>query len=200
MATGVRIPYRGQRIVQQIYEAVSEPLKSAGCTWGCLEVLCDNTKAIKAYQSSGFDITDEMWSFHIPQDLKRDKRFSLSKCLTWQPEDYDHLKKHKLSFEHRDSIILRKQDAFSCYELKSEEHLKGFAIVKNSNSNVVQFGVDGSDFDLNASALFGGLSAQLSLPRLVNISIEDRQYFDFFKAHQFKTFISQYMMTTRINI
>jgi len=98
--------------------------------YGYLEVLCNNVKAIKAYEKSGFSIIDKADSFIVATDIQFDKTLQLQSPDKWQAEDYEHMIGHKLSFEHRSSVINRDQDSFSYYELNQDENLLAFATVK----------------------------------------------------------------------
>lgn len=55
--TGVRPEYRGQKIVKKIYQKALDELRSKGIQKCTLEVITDNTKAVKAYESVGFKAT-----------------------------------------------------------------------------------------------------------------------------------------------
>ncbi len=199
MATGVRPSYRGHRTVKKIYEAVLERMKGKGIKSGYLEVLCDNKKAIRAYETSGFNIVDEMHSYNIPLDLARFSSLQLNKLSIYNPEDYSKMIRHKLSFEHRTEIIKRMPDAFNCYELVNDGQCVAFGILKKSNKNIVQFGYsEDSNIDDNAMQIFAYLAHTLGQPRIINISLTDEAITKLFKRNNFGRFISQYLMHIKL--
>lgn len=198
MATGVVPAYRRKGILNALYEKALIHASEASCACGYLEVLCNNVKAIKAYEKSGFSIIDKADSFIVATDIQFDKTLQLQSPDKWQAEDYEHMIGHKLSFEHRSSVINRDQDSFSYYELNQDENLLAFATVKNSNHKVVQFGFLDRDIDRYGPSLFGQLSSKYSGLKIVNISEKDEAQISFFKKHKFRNLISQYMMRVQL--
>jgi len=194
MATGVVPKYRRKGILNALYKKALPHASEASCTSGYLEVLCNNSKAIKAYEKSGFSIIDKADSFIVSTELHYDLNFQLHAQKNWQPEDYEHMIGHDLSFEHRSSVIKRDPDSFECYELKEEGGLGAFAIVKKSNHNMVQFGFLNENIERYGPSLFGQLASLHPGLKIVNISEKDEALISFFKKHKFRDLISQYMM------
>ena len=195
MATGVVPAHRGKKIVKQIYSDALDKLRSAGCQMGTLEVLCDNAKAIKAYESCGFNISDKLLSFRFPTDLAfSEHSFRIEQADSCLASKYDHLKHHLLSFEHRNSIIDRRAQAFSMYELYENDILKAYAIVKLSNKTLIQFGCLDNALDNYMPALLYSIKQQFPDCRIMNINDKDTQLLQFLEKYDFQFFIDQYAM------
>lgn len=193
MATGVIPEFRGQRLVKQMYDHSLSALKAAQCASLRLEVLTDNTKAIKAYQSAGFHISDEMLSYQIPLDLKTSNQYKLIKRESWSITEYKDWAKHKLSFEHRDIVIERDQDKFNCFELHNDDKVVAYGISKKANDTLVQFAFKASNNSLKTT-FFAALKQKLNQPRIVNISTNNTELIQYFDAQNFHLFIKQYEM------
>ncbi len=61
--TGVRSPFRGQKIVDQLYEHAIPEFKKAAISRCTLEVLVNNERAIHVYKRIGFEITKTLHCF-----------------------------------------------------------------------------------------------------------------------------------------
>lgn len=194
MATGVIPDSRGKRVVARIYDEILPHLRKANCTHGCLEVLCKNEKAIKAYRSSGFEIRDQLLSYHLPSNLETREDTQLVQVENWHPGKYDPLKSHFLSFEHRDEIIARNPRAFTFLELQQSGKCIAYAVLKSSNNNIIQFGFENSSFEYNAENLFAHIKIFAPGSRLININTHDHMLVEFFKSRNFGQFIEQYSM------
>lgn len=199
MATGVVPAYRRRGILRDIYKTAFEALGKAGCISGYLEVLCNNEKAIKAYEKSGFEIIDEMHCYVIPKEYGKDLQpLGVSTSSECNPSKYQQLIHHELSFEHRSDVIKRQPESFSSIELHENGELAAFAIVKDANGNITQFGFRDNELDRYGESLFSALSQHYNGPRLINISIKDEALHDFFRKNRFQALISQYMMRVRL--
>lgn len=195
MATGVIPEHRGKKIVKQIYSDALDKLRSAGCQLGTLEVLCDNAKAIGAYESTGFKISDKLLSFRFPTELLRiEHSFKIEQLDIWNASKYDPLKHHLLSFEHRNSIVERRPEAFKVYELYDKDILKAYALVKLSNRTLIQFGSLNNALDDYIPALFYSIKEVFPDCRIMNINDKDTQLLEFLEEHKFQFFIDQYAM------
>lgn len=69
--TGVIPEYRGLKIVQSIYEHALPDLKRKGVENCSLEVITRNEKAIRSYQSIGFEIIKKYKCYHGTIDLEK---------------------------------------------------------------------------------------------------------------------------------
>lgn len=71
--TGVLPGYRGKAIVDKLYRHAIPLLKEQGVEKCLLEVICENERAIKVYERTGFKITRKVQSFsgHIPGEFSK---------------------------------------------------------------------------------------------------------------------------------
>ena len=77
--TGVLPEYRGKRIVKSIYDDAIPDLKKNGITKCSLEVITDNMKAIKSYQSIGFEICKTFECYKGAINLATSEKVELNK-------------------------------------------------------------------------------------------------------------------------
>lgn len=194
MATGIVPLHRGKSNLGKMYQEALPQLRNRSLKQGHLEVLCDNKKAIRAYEKLGFQIVDTLKSYQLPLDLAPRAPFKLKPNPDWYPGKYDRFKHHRLSFEHRDSIIKSRKGAFQYIEMFADNTLLAYAIVKSSNQNIVQFGFENGDIEQLGLPLMGLLNKHFKLPRIINISTKDERIMAFCEKQAFPEFISQYAM------
>jgi len=194
LATGVIPSHRGNRIVKSLYKEALPKLKKNKCTKGFLEVLTDNTKAIKSYESIGYSIIDELKSYKPKKNIRSEKQLEMKLNPEWHPDKYKEFSNHLLSFEHRDSIINRNPNAFEYYEFYDNKQLKAFAIKKISNNNILQFGFSDNNITDYAPSVFTTIANQDSSCKMINLSIKDTELISYFDSNEFEYLISQYSM------
>ena len=99
--TGIIKAHRGQGIAKDMFDFVTPELRKVGTESFILEVLKDNTPAIKAYKKAGFTITRELDSYALNlekitgnkqgekyveiQEITKDDLPLYEECLDWQP-------------------------------------------------------------------------------------------------------------------
>ncbi|NNE13995.1 MAG: GNAT family N-acetyltransferase [Saprospiraceae bacterium] len=193
MGTGVIPAFRGRKIVKQIYDMCYHNLVRAGCEQGLLEVLQNNNIAIRTYQSVGFKLSQELISYHGKAvDYPND--FIFIKIDDYNVEDYNHLKTRHLSWEQTDATITYNPNEFDCYELRFGNNLYGFAIIKKSNGNLTQFGVQNGNWTKLGLTLFDHISKSSPKYRIVNIDKRDTDLISFFKNNNFEEQLKQFEM------
>ncbi|RPI77519.1 MAG: GNAT family N-acetyltransferase, partial [Desulfobacteraceae bacterium] len=71
IGTGIIKPFRGQGIANQMFDAILKKIESKGIHKFVLEVLQNNTPAIKAYEKIGFHIGRELDCFQLEFNKKK---------------------------------------------------------------------------------------------------------------------------------
>ncbi len=197
MGTGVVPKHRGKRIVKQIYDYARPILKKNKVESGYLEVIQDNTKAIKAYKSVGFNI-DRKINGYFGKVIQPNKEFQFKLSRVNNLKKYKDYKFHKLYWEQMNNTINAGRSEFAIYDLKKDSKLKGYVVIKKSNKQVLQFGVYNNQLDKFGDALFGHLSEIYPDYKLINIDQGEPDTIAYFKSRKFKPLIKQYWM--RVNL
>jgi len=193
MGTGVIPSHRGQRIVKQIYNAAIPLLKANGIQRGYLEVLQDNDKAIKAYESVGFKIERTLNCFKAYKPENKE-RYNLSAIIDLDPKKYHSFKNHYLGWEQIDKVIEINPSLFKAYELYDQNESVGFAIIKPGNGQIIQYGVKNDDWYKYAPSLFREIYNLYSNYKIVNVDINDLVLTKFLFDSGFEKSVTQWEM------
>lgn len=197
LGTGVIPEFRGQKIVKQIYDICYHELLKRGCDEGRLEVIQSNQKAIKAYQSVGFNLNLELISYY-GKFIEPSGVYNIKNTEFQNLEKYTRFKHHHLAWEHRDSIILHDTSQFNFYELFKNQECVGFAIVKKANSDVAQFGVKNNNLENYGLELFGALYNIDNNIKMINVDSRNKSLIQFFEKNNFKVLIKQFEMLLEV--
>jgi hypothetical protein len=163
--TGVIPAYRGRRLVKTMYETFLPELKSTGIESCVLEVITRNTKAIKAYQSAGMDITRHYICFNGAFETSgvygADVQFKKASQPDW--DRYKTFRQEALSWGNtRDAIEL--YNSFEAYEMWFQNNLVGYFLIDLPKKSLAQFEVKDNDWQTWGNALFkkiGKLTLQI---------------------------------------
>lgn len=137
--TGVLPEYRGNRIVASIYEYALKDLQQNDIEQCTLEVIVENEKAIRAYQSVGFEIKKKYLCFsgrlkenqlEIPEIMALDVN-----SIPW-----DELPNQTFyAWEHQKETVLA--GTYSFFKVLSDGTWESFFIIKPENGYLAQFDV-----------------------------------------------------------
>ena len=198
MGTGVVPSHRGQRIIKQIYDVCYHELLKAGCQQGLLEVIQTNTKAIKSYQSVGFELESELISFKA-KPLEITHNFNFSEVRPESLERYSTLQHSRLAWEHSNETIAFDLDHFRFFELHNGEKTLGYIIAKKANSSVVQLGVDSDDWEKYGEPLLSSFCNEISEYKIINIDAKDYALINFLESRGFQVLLKQFGMRLSID-
>ena len=155
--TGVIPSHRGQRIVQQLYDAAFPAFREQGIGQCTLEVIIGNDRAIRAYEGVGFRKDRRLKCFARAADvvLKPIDQYRIQRAATARWKAYQKLVEFHPSWESQPAAyeVLRADCAI--WELYSEQDLAGYIIVKPDSGHVLQFGMaDRPDWKLIGQQLW----------------------------------------------
>lgn len=165
--TGVIPAYRGRRLVKTMYETFLPELRSTGIESCVLEVITRNTKAIKAYQSAGMDITRHYicynGAFETTEVYGADVQFKKASRPDW--DRYKTFRQEALSWGNtRDAIEL--YNSFEASEMWFQNNLVGYFLIDLHKKSLAQFEVKDNDWQTWGNALFkkiGKLTPQIKI-------------------------------------
>lgn len=141
--TGVIPAFRGQRLVKQMYQTAIPLLQSKGVQQLCLEVICENEKAIKAYQSIGMKNDRTLCCFSGTVTIKPGvkENIEVKKTMIAQWPLYQTFWDFEPCWDHSINSIERLRADYSIYELHQEGQCCAYAIINPQNGAVPQFAV-----------------------------------------------------------
>lgn len=131
--TGVIPKARGQRLVAQLYNFVFPLWRAAGLEQTTLEVITENERAIRAYQSVGYQIDRSFTAYKWSAEATSPYPFSLRKvqALTW--DKYERVRPFAPSWDFTQAGVEAVQTHYQGWELlDTDGNWQGFAIVHES--------------------------------------------------------------------
>lgn len=142
--TGVIPAYRGRRIVQQMYAAALPFFRQEGIKQCSLEVIVGNDRAIRAYESVGFQKVRRLHCFSNSDDIATPidgHSFQFRQLAQPDWAAYRKLQEFGWSWENQTAAIELLAEEFSFLELYSQEELLAYLAFRPEVGLVAQFGV-----------------------------------------------------------
>lgn len=176
-ATGVLPAYRNQSLIQRIYAAALPGFRQNGIHLFTLEVITENIRAIKLYQSLGYHIDRLLYCYQGPITLPGTIAHSF------------HIRQHKdvltllnaplnsyyFSWENDRKTLLRMAGDYECWQLEDGDQLKAFVIMNPANGYMIQYGFETGHTDKYGTALLQEICRHYLSVRITNL---DSQYSD----------------------
>ena len=135
--TGVLPEYRGKRIVKSIYNYAIPDLKINGISRCSLEVIIENVKAIKAYQSIGFEICKTFNCFSGDIKLALNEKIAINK-VDYNSFDWNDLPNQDLySWDFHSKVI--KNGGYDYYQITKENFVESYFVINPKNGYLAQF-------------------------------------------------------------
>lgn len=201
--TGVLPAYRNQKLTRRLYNFLVQKLRQSGVEQCLLEVIQENTAALKSYEGVGMSVTRSLDCFRSPKqelllEAPAPEGVSIAKAVkpcwdvyqewwdmrpTWQ-NSIDAIKRSK-----SDAVILEAHDA--------EQVLCGYIIFYPLNGAIAQFAVHRSYRRAGVGTALlreaTKLTESLNL-MLINIDTAAPDFINYLKRCHFKRVLGQYEM------
>ena len=197
--TGVIPAYRGRRLVKTMYETFLPELKSIGIEACALEVITENTRAIKAYQSAGMAITRHYicynGSFEIPKIIQTDVDFKKTPYPDW--EKYRDFRQEPLSWGNsRGAVEL--YNSFDAFEMWDQNEMTGYFLIDPQKKLLAQFEVRNNNWENWGNALFQKIGKLTPLIKINNLNNKNQAKIRFLKQIKLPIVIEQFEMEMTI--
>ena len=135
--TGVLPAYRGKRIVKSIYKYAIKDLVQHGITACALEVITENTIAIKAYKSIGFNIVKKYKCFSGKIQLKSNTKVTLHE-INFSEFDALHIPNQEhYSWDHHKNVL--KNGNYTYFKIINNHIFESFFVINPTNGYIAQF-------------------------------------------------------------
>ena len=189
--TGVLPEYRGKRIVKSIYDFAIPDLKINGITKCSLEVIIENSKAIRSYQSIGFDICKEFNCFSGEIELDSNERIELNK-VDYNAFDWEKMPNQDLYSWDFNSEVLKNGD-YQYYQLMNDNSVESYFVVNPETQYLAQFEIlKKSDGCWNR--LFSGIKEVSNSIKIINVDTRLTRKIDFINSIGLTNTINQFEM------
>lgn len=136
--TGVLPSYRGQRIVKQIYNSAIPILKANGVKKCALEVITDNTIAIRSYESIGF--VKEKHFLCFSGQLKLSQEALNISQVAYSDINWDEMPHQDLYAWDSHYAVLKESD-YSYYQIRKGSSVESYIVIDHKSGYIAQCGV-----------------------------------------------------------
>lgn len=200
--TGVVPSFRGHRLTQRMYEFMLPKLRESGIEQCLLEVIQENTPALKAYQQIGFQITRSLSCFRATKQelLMAGEPEEIMLAATKQPDwkTYGCFRDVEPTWQNNINAIKRsKGQAQTLEALNLHQEVVGYISFFRKNGAVAQLAVDEQWRGRGiGTALLREAVRQVEAPSLMFINIEDtaQSMISFMERQHFRLILKQYEM------
>lgn len=190
-ATGVIADYRGKRIVKSIYDFAIPDLMNNGVAKCSLEVIIENSKAIKTYQRIGFDICKEFNCFSGEIKLNSNEKIELNR-VDYNTFDWNKMPNQELYSWDFNSEVLKNGD-YEYYQIIKDNSIESYFVVNPKNEYLAQFEILKTTNGC-WNRLFRGIKAVSNSIKIINVDTRLKQKIDFINSIGLSNTVNQYEM------
>lgn len=200
--TGVVPSSRRQGVTNHMFQQVLKLLSQNNVRQYLLEVLQDNTAAVKLYQKQGFQIT-RPFSVHrldIPDDFIPQKQFTIEYPPFIPPSDWKWLKTFwdfNPSWQNSIASIAAVQNQFTYLMVRLDNRIAGYGIIDVKTGDVPQLAVH-KDYRRRgiASQLLSAMAERTEHAQLSVVNVDDacEPMLMLLQSSGFRQLCSQYEM------
>jgi len=188
--TGVLPAYRGKRIVKDIYTVALAELKRNGITKSTLEVIKENDKAIKSYESVGFTICKDYKCFSGKLPTHSNKGIT-TKEIPMHKVDWAQLPNQSFySWDNQKESIL--EGKYSFFQVEMNTTPLAYFIKHTSSNYIAQCDVLSPNVDWNL--LFEGMQQVSETMRINNVDERHSEKINAFNKIGLQNSIDQFEM------
>ncbi len=189
--TGVLPAYRGNKITKSIYKHALVDLKKHGISKCSLEVIKDNTIAVRSYEGIGFKITRnyKCYKGHLNiNDVGLDDQSRLAKA---SPNWNDLLQLDRYSWDNQRETI--SNGNYDYFQVWNQEVLESYFIINSETGYIAQFD---SYLPTQASwnRLFSHIQSVSESVKINNVDESLEQKISFLNHLGLKNTVDQYQM------
>lgn len=207
--TGIVKDYRGQGIASQMFDFIKPSLKKKNIQQFFLEVLQENSAAIRAYKKTGFKITRSLECFIInPKSFKptQESRIPLifKKLSPSEIDDFETFSDWAPSWENSFNAIKRIPDETIIIDAEYSINKLGLIVYYPLINWIMALQVDPKYRNLGVGSaliarLIDEINGKTDQIKFLNIQSEDEDLIAFLKASGFEIMTSQYEMKYELN-
>lgn len=188
--TGVIPDYRGQGIVNRIYEYALPILKAEDITHTMLEVISENIRAVKAYEKVGFQVCKNYPCFK--GTLSTSESPLAMQQATYNDFDWENLPHHDLcSWENHHNTF--KDNNYLYFQYSINDRLEAYVVVNPETGYIPQLDVF-SNTPETWDKLLAFVTTLSKDVRIVNVDSRLTSKIDGLKRNGLENYISQFEM------
>lgn len=199
--TGVIPEFRGQHLTQKMYDYLLPLLRKNNIQNHYLEVITQNQKALKIYESIGYQITKKVGCFKgFVQEPQQPFLYQIFEFEFGSDSLFETFWNHQPTYQNTLSSINRNKNAHTFLGIFSENGLLGYLIYQKSNNRIKQFGID-KNFRQKGLGHHLFYEVQKTNPTqeisLINIDSNDMKTITFLQKIGLSTTVEQFEMVLK---
>ncbi len=198
--TGVIPSHRGNGLTEKMYQFLAPKFSENGIQSLSLEVIQENAKAIHVYEKVGLKISRALNCYtgkikvEVPSTTQ-DLVFKKLETPEW--ETFKLFYDFEPAWENRNIAIKTCEELFSFYGVEKNNQLIAFAIIKDANLYIAQFGVHPDYRNQGVGQfLFSHLFSLYPTLKIINVEASATSVIQFIESHGFKNTVNQYEMVS----
>ena len=198
--TGVIPSHRGNGFTEKMYQFLAPKFSESGIRSLSLEVIQENEKAIHVYEKAGLKIRRGLYCYsgEIKIEVPKTTQDLVFKIL--ETPDWDTFKSFcdiEPAWENKKIAIKTCEELYSFYGVEKNNELIAFAIIKDKNLYISQFGVHPEFRNQSVGKfLFSHLSRLYSSLKIINIDASAGSVIKFIERVGLKNSVNQYEMVS----
>ncbi|MEQ8905034.1 GNAT family N-acetyltransferase [Ekhidna sp.] len=188
MGTGILQDFRGQKLVDRMYEFGLPALREKGIKRCSLEVITKNERAITVYQRIGFKISKMLKCYK--------GTISSTFPVVNLESDFDKADlqyfNHLYSWENNYQAVQRGQDDYVCYLVRSHTSMEsiGHFVINPQSGYILQLEAYSGDWQ----SVFNGISQVNTSIKINNIPVTRTDLINFLNRSNIENHIDQFTM------
>lgn len=188
--TGILPKYRGNQLVDKMYEYGIPQLKNKGVSRCILEVIDKNEKAIKVYERIGFNITHELKCYQGEITTKRNTTIQEIKLDQINNSESDKY----YSWDNKRKTILKAGRNYTVFRVYEHGDSIGHFILNPKNGYLAQLEVKKNNWE----SLFDGIGQVQSKIKINNIHQNRIGLIEYLDHINIPNTVNQYQMEMKI--
>lgn len=195
--TGTIPEFRGQKLTEKMYAYLLPQLDGIGIKNHLLEVICENHKALKIYQSLGYSIKRKVSCYKGKLSESKNLDYKIRQIDLPDEDQISPFWNHNPTYQNSMFCIKNNTEKHSAFGVFENAKLIGYIVFDKDSLMVKHFGVDKAFRKKGIGKLLFHKVQQLKPETaiiLINIDANDLETNSFLQTVGFEKFIEQFEM------
>lgn len=193
LATGVRREFQGKGLLSLMYQRIRSELPGRGIKRSQLEVITENFRAIRGYETAGFRKSRKLlcWKGTLSELQAGAGDYAIAPLSF--TDEHRNLTVYPPAFEMDDSVLLRRSDILELHELRIAGELRAYAVWNPWKMNLARLeGKSAADLE----TLLAKMNLSEKSLGILNVDERNETLNRLFLEKNLVNYISQYEMET----